>query len=226
MNSTCTDMRIVLGVYVLGAIDPAERSRLEGHLRDCPNCRDELAGMAGLPALLGRVSEPQIELEDGELLESLLARAAAEPRPVPIRSSRRRVLLTLSVAAALIIGVILGGVFIGHHDESPAKKPIATELVNAVDPVTHVAAKLHLTPKHWGTALEVEISGAPTKAICHMIAVGADGQRDPAGSWKVVSTEDGYGYYGSTGIDRADLREIKIVTKDGKDLITIPVTRS
>jgi hypothetical protein len=129
----------------------------------------------------------------------------------------------LSVAAALLIGVILGGVFIGQ-DESPATKPIAAEQVNAVDPVTHVAAKVHLTPKRWGTALEVEISGAPTKAICHMIAVGADGQRDPAGSWKVVSTEDGYGYYGSTGIDRADLREIKIVTKDGQDLVTIPVT--
>lgn len=222
MSSACTDMRITLGVYVLGAIDPAERSRLEGHLRDCPNCRDELAGMAGLPALLGRVSEPQIELEDGELLESLLARAAAEPRPVPVRPKRRRVLLTLSVAAALLIGVILGGVFIGQ--ESPAKRPIAAEQVNAVDPITHVAAKVHLTPKHWGTALEVEISGAPTKAICHMIAVGVDGQRDPAGSWKVVSTEAGYGYYGSTLIDRADLREIKIVTKDGKDLVTIPVT--
>jgi hypothetical protein len=217
-------MRIALGVYVLGAIDPAERSRLEGHLRDCPSCRDELAGMAGLPALLGRVSEPQIELEDGELLESLLARAAAEPRPVPVRPRRRRVvLLALSVAAALLIGVILGGVFLGQEEPSTTK-PVAAEQVDAVDPITHVWAKLHLTPKHWGTALEVEISGAPTKAICHMIAVGVDGQRDPAGSWKVVSTKDGYGYYGSTGIDRADLREIKIVTKDGKDLVTIPVT--
>lgn len=215
-------MRIALGVYVLGAIDPAERSRLEGHLRDCPSCRDELAGMAGLPALLGRVSEPQIELEDGELLESLLARAAVEPRPVPVRPRRRRVLLALSVAAALLIGVILGGVFI--REEPAAQQPIAAEQINAVDPITRVAAKLHLIPKHWGTALKVEISGAPTKSICHMIAVGADGQRDPAGSWKVVSTEEGYGYYGSTGIDRADLREIKIVTKDGQDLVTIPVT--
>jgi len=221
VNGSCAEMRITLGVYVLGAIDPAERSRLEVHLRDCPNCRDELAGMAGLPALLGRVSEPQIELEDGELLESLLARAAAEPRPVPIRPRRRTIILALSVAAALIIGVILGGVFI--REEQAAERP-AAEQIAAVDPITHVAAKLNLIAKHWGTALEVEISGAPTKSVCHMIAVGADGQRDPAGSWKVVSTEAGYGYYGSTGIDRADLREIKIVTKDGKDLVTIPVT--
>jgi len=220
-------MRIALGVYVLGAIDPAERSRLEAHLMDCQACRDELAGMAGLPALLGRVSEPQIELEDGELLESLLARAAAEHRPAPVRP-RRRVLLALSVAAALLVGMIIGGTlidgaFIGR-DQS-ARKQVAVEKVDAVDPLTHVAATVHLTPKHWGTALEIDINGTPKQAItCHLIAVSTDGQRDAAGSWKAVPTDEGYEYYGSTLIDRADLREIKVITDDGKDLVTIPVT--
>ncbi|GAA4328075.1 hypothetical protein GCM10023178_40840 [Actinomadura luteofluorescens] len=52
----CTEARTALGSYVLGALDPGERSRLEAHLEGCPACRDELAGMAGLPALLGRVA--------------------------------------------------------------------------------------------------------------------------------------------------------------------------
>lgn len=51
-----TEARISLGVYVLGAIDPAERALVDAHLTTCSECRDELAGLAGLPALLARVN--------------------------------------------------------------------------------------------------------------------------------------------------------------------------
>jgi len=37
------------------AIDPAERSVVDVHLSTCPECREELAGLAGLPALLRRI---------------------------------------------------------------------------------------------------------------------------------------------------------------------------
>ena len=50
----CSEARLSLGVYVLGAIDPAERSLVDSHLASCRDCRDELAGLAGLPALLAR----------------------------------------------------------------------------------------------------------------------------------------------------------------------------
>lgn len=63
----CGEARISLGVYVLGAIDPAERALVDAHLATCRDCRDELAGLAGLPALLARVStEEAVALaEDG-----------------------------------------------------------------------------------------------------------------------------------------------------------------
>ena len=56
----CTEARPSLGVYVLGAIDPAERSLVDTHLLTCRDCRDELAGLAGLPALLARVNPDEI----------------------------------------------------------------------------------------------------------------------------------------------------------------------
>ena len=56
----CTEARPSLGVYVLGAIDPAERSLVDAHLLTCRDCRDELAGLAGLPALLARVNPDEI----------------------------------------------------------------------------------------------------------------------------------------------------------------------
>lgn len=63
----CGEARISLGVYVLGAIDPAERALVDAHLATCRDCRDELAGLAGLPALLARVSaeEAAALAEDG-----------------------------------------------------------------------------------------------------------------------------------------------------------------
>lgn len=57
----CDEIRHALGVYVLGSIDPAERTVVDRHLATCPACRDELAGLAGLPALLGRLTVPEVE---------------------------------------------------------------------------------------------------------------------------------------------------------------------
>ncbi|HTB54033.1 MAG TPA: zf-HC2 domain-containing protein, partial [Trebonia sp.] len=45
----CAEARLSLGVYVLGAIDPAERALVDSHLAGCRDCRDELAGLAGIP---------------------------------------------------------------------------------------------------------------------------------------------------------------------------------
>jgi anti-sigma factor RsiW len=45
-----------LGAYVLGGLEPAERLAFEHHLTTCRDCRAELAELAGLPPLLGRLS--------------------------------------------------------------------------------------------------------------------------------------------------------------------------
>jgi hypothetical protein len=67
----CSEARLSLGVYVLGAIDPAERALVDSHLATCRDCRDELAGLAGLPALLARVGT-----------EEAIALSADEPAPL------------------------------------------------------------------------------------------------------------------------------------------------
>jgi len=71
----CSEARLSLGVYVLGAIDPAERALVDSHLATCRDCRDELAGLAGLPALLARVG--------AEEAIALSAEEAAPPGLLP-----------------------------------------------------------------------------------------------------------------------------------------------
>jgi predicted lipoprotein with Yx(FWY)xxD motif len=50
----CADIRPLLGVYLTGAIAPADRAVVVRHLAACADCRAELAGLAGLPGLLRR----------------------------------------------------------------------------------------------------------------------------------------------------------------------------
>jgi anti-sigma factor RsiW len=56
----CAQARISLGVYVLGALEPAERAAVDAHLAGCEACRAELAGIEELPALLASVSEEAV----------------------------------------------------------------------------------------------------------------------------------------------------------------------
>ena len=113
-SAHCRDIRHLLGVYVLGAIDPAERSQVDRHLSACPDCREELAGLASLPALLRRVpvAEAQQVAEEGEddladsqpselMLRSLLDRTQG------VRRARRW--RGLAAAAAVVLVAGLGG---------------------------------------------------------------------------------------------------------------------
>jgi anti-sigma factor RsiW len=51
-TGACAEIRLELGVYVLGVIGGADRSVVDAHLACCANCREELAELAGLPPLL------------------------------------------------------------------------------------------------------------------------------------------------------------------------------
>jgi anti-sigma factor RsiW len=99
----CAELRHELGVYLLGAIPLADRSAVDSHLASCSSCRDELADLAGLPALLRRVSVDEVDgvipagsadcnAQRDEPLGSLLKRAA--------RCRRHRVWSEIAIAAA------------------------------------------------------------------------------------------------------------------------------
>jgi anti-sigma factor RsiW len=235
MLSTCSWVRTSLGVYVLGAIEPAERAEVDAHLSSCALCRDEVAGLACLPALLGRVSVEQIgqvAQPPPELLESMLASAAAERHP-----KRRRQWMVLAAAAVfvLVIGALIGGLLAPGFDGSSrpqvagppptstsAPAPAPAELRAAKDPVTKVEAWVGIRGEEWGTALTVRLRGAPHGARCRLYAVAKDGRRDPAGAWQYGGREYEQ-FNGSTMIARSDLSRFEIVTTTGHRLVAVGV---
>jgi putative zinc finger protein len=237
--ATCGEVRIALGTYLLGAISPAERSRVDAHLGGCPGCRDELAGLASLPALLGRVDEAQITEvagPPGELLDGLLTRAAAS------RPSRFRRWAPVAVAAAVLltVGIMVGGVLVDSDRPRPASRavsqpapqpaprwrPLTVEQVSATDPQTHVSAQIGMERKEWGTALVVQLQGAPPGTRCDLVTLAKDGRQDVAAGWQVGQAWGTGGYaattfHGSTMMSSTEIRAFEIRTVDGRVLLTI-----
>src|SRR5215471_14742354 len=107
--ASCREIRHALGVYVLGAIEPGDRTQVDEHLATCADCREELASLAGLPALLRRVPTAEAErlavadqadaatdeAPPASLLPALLARTAQARR---VRRWRE-----LAAAAAVVV---------------------------------------------------------------------------------------------------------------------------
>ena len=48
----------LLGAYLLGGLDDADRLRFEEHLKQCGTCRSELSDLESLPALLDALPVP------------------------------------------------------------------------------------------------------------------------------------------------------------------------
>jgi Putative zinc-finger len=228
----CPEARISLGVYVLGAIDPAERALVDAHVATCRDCRDELAGLAGLPALLARVSaEEAIALAetDGpfpaaadevpepprELLATVLDLTAAR------RRRRRWREASLGVAAALIIAVgVFGGLRLGS---SPAQPSTVAQGQSALyvgppnGPMETVAGKsgdmtatISYSAMGWGTQLDAKVKGIPVGTNCQLWAIESNGNRVLVGNWVTDNLEGDVWYPGSTALPSKDIAAFEV----------------
>jgi hypothetical protein len=216
----CPEARLSLGVYVLGAIDPAERALVDSHLATCRDCRDELAGLAGLPALLARVStEEAIALAatpgpfpasagealepPRELLATVLDLTAAR------RRKRRWREASLAVAAALVIAVgVFGGLRLGSGPAQPAT--VAAGSLWAGNPTGPwetatgrsgtMTATVSYRSMGWGTQAAAKVSGIPIGTSCQLWVIDSQGQRVLAGGWVTDNNEGTVWYPASAGL--------------------------
>ncbi len=224
----CPEARISLGVYVLGAIDPAERALVDGHLATCRDCRDELAGLAGLPALLTRVTAEEalaLAAGDGPPPERAGVRAASPEllaTVIDLTSARRRRRrwrdASLAVAAALIVAAgVFGGLRLGSGSAPPPSAtgvnypgqpngPWRTATTSAND----MTVTVQYRPMGWGTQLQAKVSGIPIGTRCQLWIVGAGGSRTLAGGWVTDDKEGTVWYPGSAGVSASGVQGFKI----------------
>jgi anti-sigma factor RsiW len=226
-DPACRSFRALLGVYVVGAIEPAERSLLDEHLLSCPGCREELAALAVLPALLHRIPVAEAELlaaaghggdEQDDPAPQVLAGLLAE---VGARRRRRRARTLLAAAAAVIVAV--GG---------------AAGVATALDqPRSVVNSSLEVASAHRGdvwatvrydgsrshTAMWVQVRGVSEWTQCRLYVTTADGQSHLAGGWLVGPGGDGLWYPVRANVKAANVTGFTL-TSAGKVLLRVPAT--
>ncbi|MFI9436741.1 anti-sigma factor family protein [Streptosporangium sp. NPDC052375] len=103
MMTTCEEVRISLGAYVLGALEPEECVLVEAHLAECAGCQAEFEELTGVATFLGRVSEAdvaQVSSPPQAVLDRLLS--------AKVKRRRRLTRALLSLAASVVL-VGVGG---------------------------------------------------------------------------------------------------------------------
>ena len=228
----CGVIRHALGVYILGAISPPDRSTVEHHLARCADCRAELAGLAALPGRLGSVPAADITRMAGD--ERGGAGRGERPPDVPLQTLldraarvRRRLRwrrIAIAVAAVVIVGG--GAVSVSRVLYSPPTQPSASAVpwaatVTGSDPQTGMSATVKYLIRPWGLALKVQVSGISPGTRCELQVVDARGRDVPAGGWMVAAGHAGAWYPASSPLPAADVRGFLITTAQGKDLVRV-----
>jgi anti-sigma factor RsiW len=216
----CAQTRSELGVYVLGAIGPAERAKVDQHLAACPRCREELAGLAGLPGLLRRVPPDvatQAWMDDtsdsrpGPPLDGLITRMSR------IRLRRR---LT-AVAAALVIGLAGATGLQVLHARLAGTAPRWLDTSTGLAPATGAWATVRYAAQPWGAEVEVRVTGIPVGTRCQLLVTNTRDQDIAAGGWTITASSQHAWYPASVPWSAGSLRGFDI-TAGGQTLVTVP----
>ncbi len=177
--------------YVLGSLSAAERREFEDHMVACPGCREAVADLSGVPALLSRLDRGEVAAMKGlgaecgaapelspELLPSLLSM-------VRWRRRRSRTAAWLA-AAAVLLGI---GVFVGvqEYSSAPTHQVAASAQPMAQVGTTLLTSTVQVSSQHWGTSINLNcVCLAPLTAhhdTLAMVVVGRDGSQTRLATW-------------------------------------------
>ncbi|WP_278249083.1 anti-sigma factor family protein [Streptosporangium minutum] len=212
--TTCDEVRMSLGAYVLGALEPEECVLVEAHLAECAGCQAEFEELTGVAAFLGRVSEEDVA-QVGSPPQAVLDRLLS------VRVKRRRMTRVLLSLAASVLLVGLGGTLwsVTQPDRSAQDASVSAPRPSLAEKASPYSAKeraapsspdgdarlmledaaertakgdndsVHATvtasPGEKATTLKVVLTGVAKGTRCRLDVVGVDGVRETAGNWIV-----------------------------------------
>jgi hypothetical protein len=219
----CAEIRLELGVYLLGAIEPAQRALVDRHLAVCRSCRTELSGLAGLPSLLRRVPADMVRRLTADNSVQVMPEPSLAASLARMSAIRRRKRL-LGFAAAVLTGVAAASAVQGWHDAANRPPAVITPAlavtVQAANPVSGIWAEVRYTARPWGTELEITVTGVAPGTWCQLLVTGAEAKTINAGGWDFAAGQQPMWYPASVPIQAASLQRFAI-TSDGKTLVTI-----
>lgn len=182
--------------YVLGSLSHRDRREFEAHMADCPPCRQAVAELSGMPAILSLLNVNDVAAMTGSGHAS--AFPAMSPKLLPsllatVRWRRRRTRLmtwTVSVTAAVVltIGVVVG--IQGRFPMSPPPQTSVSALPMAQVGTTLLASTVALSGQQWGTYITLKfVCLAPPDAhhdTVALVVVGRDGSQTRLATWVAI----------------------------------------
>jgi hypothetical protein len=226
---TCP-MLVESGVYVLGALSPAQRQAYERHLSTCAECRAEVGDLAILPGLMGRLDEASVTAD-----EEIHAPTTVLPAVIGQVRRRRRnyrfAAMAGAIAAACVALVV--GLTMPTHTARPVAEPVVkpspsvsaqTVVMHPMTPLSKpsiVSASIGLqnisggtrvvgTCKYEGFAGEYP---APVKFALYIVP--KQGRPERIGSWS-AEPGDSLPIEGQTWWPSSDIASVQLVGPNGK----------
>lgn len=232
---TCP-MLVESGVYVLGALSPAQRQAYERHLSTCAECRAEVGDLAILPGLMGRLDETSVGVD-----EEIQAPSTVLPAVITrVRRRRRnhRFAAIAGAVAAACVALVVGLTMPTHNARStaaPEVRPSVSASAVALHPMTPLT-----TPSIVSASIAVQDVDGGTRVVgtCTykglsdhyegpinfvLYIVPKHGMRERIGSW---SAEPGgtLPIQGQTWWPSSRIASVQLVGPNGKVQLQYDVT--
>jgi hypothetical protein len=202
--------------YVLGALPASERVEFEAHLAECQDCRQTVAGLAGIPGLLSRVSPDDL----------------ADPAPVPDtlvpgllravrRSALRRRIVVGALSAAAVLVAIAGTALVVDRSGDDGGAASLTAMTAVVD--SPVTASASLVQHAWGTEITMECQYADESEWSRpydLVAVNDQGEERQIATWVVGPSHEAT-VSGSVPWPREHIDRVEIRLTSGKPLLRL-----
>lgn len=202
MTTSCDAVRSDLPELALGVLDGPDRARVLAHVRDCPRCTDELAGLA---ATVDAVATTATTDPPPGFESRVLARLDGPAQPV------RRHRAALLAAAAVLLVVVAAGLVavVGLGRDDPTASRTAAMTTPSGDVVGHIRvtgdpAEVLVAAPGWSAG-----EGGPYRLRVTTTAgrVVDDDQ---------VTLTEGYAGYGIGDVAAADIDRIEMIDPEGR----------
>ena len=249
----CRDVELLLGVLVLGALEPAERPAVEAHLGSCPWCTAILAELAPLPGLLHRL-DPIEHTMPAPTLRSPAPSPASSPSspssspshpsapdpllgpPPALRDRlvhaargertrrRRRRAAGISVAAILVGIVFAGAVFLGNESGGLwGHHQTAAATVASATDPTS-AVRADVRLMADATGTVLALQLAGVTPAEHCRLVAVDARgRQQVAATWVATYEGRATVTGHTSLQPQQITRLLVVTEAGRMLVQVPI---
>jgi anti-sigma factor RsiW len=182
--------------YVLGSLSPSGRREFEAHIVDCPACRQAVAELSGMPAILSMLNGNDVAAITGAGYASEVPAMSRQLLPAllaAVRWRRRRNRLmtwTVSAAAAVVltIGVVVG--IQGRFPTPPPPQTTVSALPMSQVGTTLLTSTVALSGQQWGTHITLKfVCLAPPDAhhdTVALVVVGRDGSQTRLATWMAI----------------------------------------